>query len=376
MRYWICRTPGKVEGPFDRPVLESMMASGEVTGELQICPEGSETWQTLHSILSEPGNEDDQKRTPPTASSEARTRHLESYENSPINGLSYSFSNAFSVGWNGFKEHYGLLLGISFIFFIASLVPTVITLPLNLGNPGAANSIGFIAMIQVTNYAWSLLVTIPVSIGSIWVGIKIARGEEVRFADIWTPYHRLGWVILGILLLYLLALIIYIVGLLCGGIPGAIIGFIVGSISGDPPAGVLTGALITGVIFIPVIFYGLSRFILMMIPIIDPKLGRMNPPDAMLWSLKNTKNGIAWSLVGLFVVMSLIMGFSFAACVLPYLFFALPLSQTTFGAAYALIASRSIDGMLCEHCGYAREGNDSAQCPECGKAWKLDQELA
>ena len=70
--------------------------------------------------------------------------------------------------------------------------------------------------------------------------------------------------------------------------------------------------------------------------------------------------------------MGLIMGLSAMMCGLPYLFFGLPLSIGVWGATYALIAADDIDGTLCQHCGYAREGNDSSHCPECGKTWELE----
>mgnify|MGYP004171561221 CR=1 FL=1 len=96
----------------------------------------------------------------------------------------------------------------------------------------------------------------------------------------------------------------------------------------------------------------------------------------MQWALKNTKQGVAWSLVGLFFVVALMMSLSFITLVLPYLFFALPLSQAVWGAGYALIASGDIDDMLCQHCGYTRQGTSSPQCPECGKAWNIAEGLA
>ena len=379
MRYWICRTPGKVEGPFERSALESMLSSGELTEDTQICPEGSETWQTFGSLIeSEAGAEAEDGRvsTPPTEPAEARTRRRESNDDAPIANLPYSFSNSFVVGWKGFTEHYGLLLGVSFIVFVASILPTVVTLPLNIMSNATNNAMSFMVLMQVANYAWSLLVVIPLTLGGIWVGIKIARGEDARFSDVWFPYQRIGWIILGALLLYVLMLIIYLCALICGGIPGVIIGFLIGLATTEAAAGVIIGASVGLLITVPIILYGLSRVILMMVPIIDPKLGRMNPPDAMQWALRNTKHGVAWSLVGLFFVVALMMSFSFLILVLPYLFFALPLSQAVWGAAYALIASKDIDDMLCQHCGYTRLGTPSPQCPECGKPWNLENEMA
>jgi hypothetical protein len=183
-------------------------------------------------------------------------------------------------------------------------------------------------------------------------------------------------VILGALLVYLLVIIIYIIAFICGGVPGLIIGLLVEWVGGSTELAVICGAGVGGLILLFVVFYGTVRIMLMIMPIIDPKMGRMSPPDAMSWAFKRSGQGIAWSLMGLVIVGGLILGASFAACGLPYLFLGLPLIQAVSGAAYALITSQDIDGMLCEHCGYARQGNDSAQCPECGNNWKISARTA
>lgn len=380
MRYWICRTPGKVEGPFERSVIESMKAAGEVTGALQICPEGSETWQTLDSLLTESNAETrapNDFATPATESSQAIKQYeAQSDRTAPIANLPYSFANSFSVGWKGFTENYALFLGVSFIILVANLIPTVIMLPMNILSGGANNSMGFIAMTQLFTYAWSLLVGLPLGLGGIWIGVKIARGEQASFSDFWIAYQRLGWVILGALLLYLLLIIIYIIAFICGGVPGLIIGLLVSLVGGPTELAVICGAGVGGLILLFVVFYGMVRIMLMIMPIIDPKMGRMSPPDAMSWAFKRSGQGIAWSLMGLVIVGGLIIGASVAACGLPYLFLGLPLIQAVSGAAYALITSQDIDGMLCEHCGYARQGNDSEQCPECGNNWKISARTA
>lgn len=380
MRYWICRTPGKVEGPFDYSVIESMKASGEVTGLLQICPEGSEDWQTLDSLLEERQAE----TTPPTGFATPATDSfaaMKQYDDqaeatAPIAYLSYSFGNAFTVGWKSFTENYGLMLGVSFLILVANFIPTLITLPINLAAGGANNSMAFMVMNQVFSLGWSLLVGLPLTLGGIWIGVKIARGDKAVFSDLWIAYQRLGWVILGALLSYLLMIIIYIAAALCSAVPAVVIGLVIALLGGSTEL----AFAIAGVIGIPIalciILYGLARIILMLMPIIDPKMGRMSPPDAMTWAFKRSGTGIAWSLVGLMIVSGLILGLSFAACFLPYLFLGLPLMQTVIGAAYALITSQDIDGMLCEHCGYARQGNDSAQCPECGNNWKIGARTA
>ena len=375
MRYWICRTPGKVEGPFEHSVLESMQASGEVTGSLQICPEGSEHWQTLDSLLEENHSETTPPAdfvTPATESSQAMRQFDEQAEaTAPIAYLSYSFGNAFAVGWKGFTENYGLMLGVSFLILVANFIPTLITLPINLAAGGANNSMAFMVMIQVLSYGWSLLVSLPLTLGGIWIGVKIARGDKAVFSDLWIAFQRLGWVILGALLSYLLIIIIYITAALCGGVPAAVIGLVISLLGGSTELAFVSAGVIGIPIALCIILYGLARIILMLMPIVDPKMGRMSPPDAMTWAFKRSGAGIAWSLVGLMIVGGLILGLSVAACFLPYLFLGLPLMQTVMGAAYALITSPDIDGMLCEHCGYARQGNDSTYCPECGKNWKL-----
>ena len=282
MRYWICRTPGKVEGPFEHSVIESMKASGEVTGSLQICPEGSEDWQTLDSLLEE----DQAETTPPadfatpaTESSQAMKQYDDQAEaNAPIAYLCYSFGNAFSVGWKGFTENYGLMLGVSFLILVANFIPTLITLPFNLAAGGANNSMAFMVMNQVFSLGWSLLVSLPLTLGGIWIGVKIARGDKAVFSDLWIAYQRLGWVILGALLSYLLIIIIYIAAALCGGVPAVVIGLVIALLGGSTELAIGCGLVIGIPIALCAILYGLARFILMLYTHHRSQNGTNEPP--------------------------------------------------------------------------------------------------
>ena len=53
MRYWISRSTGVVEGPFDIPTLQAMLEEGAITNATQLCLEGTETWQPLSEFFAD-----------------------------------------------------------------------------------------------------------------------------------------------------------------------------------------------------------------------------------------------------------------------------------------------------------------------------------
>lgn len=50
MQYYLSKGAGEVNGPFESTVVRTMLAAGEIDGNTQTCPEGSQTWQPLSSI--------------------------------------------------------------------------------------------------------------------------------------------------------------------------------------------------------------------------------------------------------------------------------------------------------------------------------------
>ena len=362
MRYWISRTPGEVEGPFDTTELHAMRANGSLTPESQVCAEGTETWQQLQTI---PGFGDTPTATTPPIEPQPVTADFQE-----MSGR-YSFSGAFGLGWKLFTTRYGIVLGVTLFALLANLIPSFCTSPLGLftqGSQQAANqAVIFSIVSNLFSWAWSLCVATPISIGAIWVVICIGREQRnTSFSDIWTPFHNYGMVILMQLLMLVCGIGIALIAGVIGGIPGVATGFIIASVS-DAATGVLVGALVGGIIFALVAYYLFVRIMLTYILIIDPEVGKPNAADALVSSWNRTKP-YGWSLFGLLIVISLITGLSFVACFLPGLFFGYPLLTAVCAGAYLLLIPYKTDSR-CRECGYIRVAGATGNCPECGTPW-------
>ena len=369
MRYWISRTEGNVEGPFEESELQNMLAEGSINLETQVCPENTESWQTLDSV-------------PGFGSGGAGADLTEVGFTRTSQPSRYNFNAAFSLGWQVFTQRYGIVLGVTLFAILASFIPNFCTIPVALivANQAAQGGGGSdVTVLQLFSncfaYAWGFFVTTPISIGAVWVIIRILRGHgDASFQDIWTPFKRYGWMLLGILLTYVCSIGIAIVAGIIGGIPGTLIGVLISYAAGDPAAGIILGSLVGGLIFLIIAYYLFVRISMMLVLIIDPEAGMPNPVDALVSSWKRTAP-CAWSLLGLAIVLTLISTASFFACFLPLLFFGYPLFIAVIAGAYNLLVPTS-SKLHCRSCGYTRAPGAKGNCPECGAPWDVEEVLA
>lgn len=360
MRYWISRSEGNVEGPFEEAKLRDMFAEGSITLVTQVCAEETENWIALGSVqgFAVPGRSN-------TAGTVA------------IQISNYTFGKAFGLGWKFFTTRYGIVLGVTLFAILASLIPTLCTTPLNIafagtsqgGGPGG-DQVALQFLGGCFSSAWSFLVATPISIGAVWVIVRIARGHaDASFSDIWAPFKRYGWFLVMELLLGACLLGIFTIAGLAGGIPGVLVGLVVGFYVESGVAGVVAGIVVGFAIFFPLVFYFSVRIMPAYILIIDDEARFPNAIESLAMSWKVTSKH-AWSLVGLMIVLSLITLASVTCCFFPFLFFGEPLGLAVMAAAYCLLVPGiGLAGTRCSACGYVMAPGSSGNCPECGAKW-------
>lgn len=363
MRFWISRTEGEVEGPFDIDTLKSMLAEGSITLQTQACAENSENWIPLG-------------HTAPFRQDTSTDEGGQSLADTPTQ---YTFNGAFSLGWHIFTSRYGIVLGVTLFMLLAAMIPSICTTPVNMAI-GGNNSVGAdVAIVQLAggcfSWAWAFLVSTPVSIGGFWVIVRILRGhQDASFSDIWAPFKHYGWILLAQLLITACTIGIVFIGTIAGGVPGVLIGLLVGGMTSDPTTGIVVGVLVGMILLLLVAYYFSVRIMATYVLVIDTDLGFPNPADALVMSWKRTQ-GRAWSLVGLGFVLSLIATASFFACFFPLMFFGQPLLVAVSAAAYVLLfPGAGLSGARCPSCGYAMAPGSAETCPECGAAWKQEPE--
>ena len=267
----------------------------------------------------------------------------------------YTLGNAFARGFELFKNRYGLVLGISLVVVLVSALPALLMTPINLiairNQQNAVQVSSAIPLLQLAGQCfqiiWSFLVATPLSIGGLWVLIRILRGQtDVRFADITTPYRRLGWVIVAQLLLSAVLIAVVLVTLVIVGLIVFVLALLTGLVMQGSPSAmpflIVTCFSIGGPLMALMIYYPTVRVVGMMILVIDDAYGLPDPAAALTLAWQGTR-GHGWSLVGLVLLLGLIMlGTVLLFCIgLPLL--GLPFYMATLAASYMLLYPGRID---------------------------------
>ncbi|MBX9736213.1 MAG: hypothetical protein K2X32_04745 [Phycisphaerales bacterium] len=265
----------------------------------------------------------------------------------------YSFQSAFEIGFESFKKHYVTLLLTSLAYVGASVVGQVIEYGFNY----LAAPLG-----SILSLAYSALVLMPIVVGSLYVGVRAARGQTPSVEDLRVVLPRYWRVVLYFLLFYAIAL----VAVLPFGIVFGIVG--TAAISGAGAAN-FNAVLIVGICF-AVIAMLITTFLSVrlyvgMFRIVDPALPAIGVIGALKYSWKTT-SGVVWlSLLALVVSITLLATLSVCLLVVGVIFLGLPLFIAVIGAAYAMLSKASLPG-YCKSCGYSIREIRDGRCPECG----------
>lgn len=125
-----------------------------------------------------------------------------------MNEHTFSIGDAFRAGWEGWKKHWALLVGLVFITGLLGGLPGIF-----LGG-AIPNWPEYPALSHVLGY----LLGVYASLGLVTVTLKIAKGEEVSFGDYFSTFSYYAQYLLGTILYS----IIVIIGLIFFIVPGII----------------------------------------------------------------------------------------------------------------------------------------------------------
>jgi uncharacterized membrane protein len=126
--------------------------------------------------------------------------------------MSFSVGDSLSRGWDVFKKNWAFVYLVFVITFIASMIPGYLMGLVQ----DSGNSTMLIILLQIVNFVWSS----AVSMGAMYVMVRVARSENVEVSDFLTPLNRLGTYVMGTVLYAL----IVIAGTILLIIPGIIWG--------------------------------------------------------------------------------------------------------------------------------------------------------
>lgn len=333
-RYWLSRGEGEVIGPFTAEELADMNARGELdraTGQMpMVCAEGDAQWQAIAAMpeLAWILGRDTASPVP------ALWPPPQAPGQDPLEGVPFSFDQAFGLGWRAFTSRYGLLLGATAITIGVSFGVSVTLSVLDqiaMASGGMAQIVLQIISLLV-NLSVNLLVVGPLSAGCLWIAVRIVRGQGASLDALLHPFKRLVQLVLAGVIVSVLVVV--------SVIPGLLILILAAMMGGPGGGGGLAAGIFVGMalVLVPGIYVS-TRLAPAYMMVIDPlagPTGPMSPGEAIGASWTLTRGRVA-TLVGIAIVAGLIAAATVLACFLPYIFFGGPLYMAVLGAAYALL---------------------------------------
>ncbi len=259
-------------------------------------------------------------------------------------GGSYSFGAAFSLANSAFASKWGglALLGLVMfgVFFGLSLPGNILSVV-----GGATGDEGVAGLLAVVGSCIGQVLVLVIG-GPFYAGVVIAGANAVtdkpQVSDLFIGFKRYGQVLLASFMAYLCGIGVLLVSLI-PLLPFALVAGFVGSGSprGSGP-GLAAAIMGLGVLLTVVLMLVGSALVTARIGfapaiVADPTLGQINAMDAFRksWSMTNSKTGL--SLMGLFIVASLLAGFSVVLLCVGYVIVGLPLLAVMMGSAYTLL---------------------------------------
>lgn len=199
---------------------------------------------------------------------------------------------------------------------------------------------------NVASVVLGLLVHLPLAMGTIGIGLSLARGGSPRIGEILKGYRRLPTQILCYILQALaiapaMATGWLMVALSLGMAAGAAMGLGGGS-GAMGAAGLLLVAAALAAASVPLICLGAwlsARIALSICAVVDPAMGGLGAAAAIGACWRAT-SGSALGLIGLYLLCAVAAAFTAACCFVPFIVIGLPACLAAISAAWALLAWR------------------------------------
>ncbi|NQU09672.1 DUF4339 domain-containing protein [bacterium] len=312
--YMMVGGDGQEYGPIPADQLRQWVAEGRANGQTMVRPEGTETWVALGTVpefadlFAAPAAGAPALPPPPVflqgeaALDQALGRDYQ-----------LSIGDCISQGWKLVKNNFWLLVGGTAVLFLIQ---------------GALGSIPFLGALA------SLILGGPLTGGLYWLFLRVARGEDAQFGDIFAGFSR------GFANLMLTQIVTGLLAVLCL-VPGAVLlvaGIITGSAGQQPSAAMLTAPLaVAGIVLlvpglIASIYLSVSWVFALPI-VVDHQVG--------FWSGMQASRKLVgkhwWTILGFLIVVGLVAAVGVVLCCVGLLVTA-PIAIGAMVVAYEQIA--------------------------------------
>lgn len=276
--------------------------------------------------------------------------------------LGFSMEGAFAQGWRLMSDRYALMLGLVGIQLGWGVVSWIIGAGFDMvGRQAGGESAGAVLR-GLWSLVSSLVVTVPLTVGTSYASVCARRGEVVGGEQIFRGFACLPRLWLLYLLMVCAAMVVMI--------PAAVLaipGIVVAAAAKVWPLGVAWGVLVA-ICLVCALVYLFARLYLAYLLAVDPRVGDLSALEAFQRSWAWTGPKVS-SVVGLVLLLGLLTVASLLMCGLPYIFLVGPWAMGVGAAAYTQLCTDA--GAMPEHgrcvaCGAAFESASAERCGACG----------
>ncbi len=313
---WYVVQGGSAQGPFDAATMASMVASGVLRADTQVCRVGDQAWR-------------------PAASDPSLGALL------GVSAAGVPATWSFGAGWQatmrGFKRSWGPLMLLALVSLGLAIPGTILSQAFSAGmqatrEPAVVGAL-LVAVVVVNLLNW-LLVTIPIQQAGLTFAASKAAAGTVRVSDLFQGYRRLGMVLAtGTVLMLAIGVA---VGVAC--VPGVIMMVMgaalqqKGAAAGIPL--VVGGAVLMGAVLLLALWLVYPYFYAPAVAC-DPAFGRPGFSECFRLSAQGLK-GRVFGVFGFLFVIGVLAAASVLLLCIGYLLVGLPLLLAAQGAVYAI----------------------------------------
>lgn len=270
----------------------------------------------------------------------------------------YSFALALGRGVELFKEHWPRLMLATLLLVGVGLVLGVVNAVLEAILPLLA---------AVVNILLAIFVSYPLTTGVVLYCVRLARGDPgangpAVMLVMQQRYLRCVGACV-VLILLMIAISLPFIGLV---VAGALGGFYSSQTSTGMTPWWIIPAILLAIGMLVVVYYLACRVAFLPLIAVDPACGDVGIGEALAASWRLTR-GHGWSLLGLFIVLSLVMLASVFLLCVGVLLVGYPFGLATIGAAAAMILQPLCRPQICAECGSVMFA--SRICQNCG-SWR------
>lgn len=267
-----------------------------------------------------------------------------------------TIGNIFTLAHQVYGSHWGLVVGVSAVAVVLNLIVAAI------GGAIDYFLVGPDAMLSPASLVLQAVFGTPLVVGPLYVVVRIFRGEQAGFGDMFVGFQRWG-VVAGVGAIAGVINFVMLIPLQLATMSSA------SSMGGNSTVAIIV-TLLASLATLFVALWINIRLYFAPILCVDPNGPRTGAVDSIKTSWTMTAQH-TWALFVVAIALGIIATVTLLLLLVPFVLYGGPVIACAGGVAYALIGHRT--GLIplapyteCPYCEYDLSDTDSDRCPECG----------